>query len=576
MNRYVGIVLLLFSITIRGQDCNCDITLSNLSSSSINIVQSNTVEYEPGHTLCIPAGTYAGIEFIGFEGEDQNPLLITNCGGQVVIMESNKSGITFRNSRFIRLSGTGDLNVTYGFKVENATGPGAVGINVADFSSDIEIDNIEIQNTAFAGILGKTDPKCDDEDTWRRNGYVLRNLNIHDNYIHHTGGEGIYLGYTGGYKVSSNLICGEEYIFGHWLENITIHHNQLEHIGWDGIQTNLVRFGGVIFENTITFYGLENKQFQNFAMSVGGGNYTIYNNTIINSINGFGQGIQLISANSGSKLFNNVIINPQFHGIFIHNRHEFDNPNEGYYVLNNTIINPAASGVFYNTTITESENSGLISNSQENVPTLMVNNLIANPGNHYEQGNTWKGNAENYFDFNKRKTQIGMGSNIYSNIKTRQIDTLCLASIEDMDFRPGSEASPLVDAGSDMTIYGAPFDRNQKTRFVGSGMDIGAFEYQNEILNWNCFGYGDDIYNDPTKYSTSTIAFPNPTKKYIRLYNLNYQVANLQIFTLEGNLVHGSNYELGSSIDMGDFAKGIYFIALEFDEYSEVHKIILE
>ena len=63
----------------------------------------------------------------------------------------------------------------------------------------------------------------------------------HDNYIHHTGGEGVYVGYTGWYKVSSNKTCNpDEEVFGNLLENVNIHHNNFDSTGWDAIQVNLV------------------------------------------------------------------------------------------------------------------------------------------------------------------------------------------------------------------------------------------------------------------------------------------------------------------------------------------------
>ena len=53
-------------------------------------------------------------------------------------------------------------------------------------------------------------------------------------------------------------------------------------------------------------------------MSIGGGHYEIYNNRINNREGDSGRGIQFINAFGNSKIFNNVIINPQFQGIFIH------------------------------------------------------------------------------------------------------------------------------------------------------------------------------------------------------------------------------------------------------------------
>ena len=94
----------------------------------------------------------------------------------------------------------------------------------------------------------------------------------------------MYIGYTGGYKVTSNVVCDSNYVFGHWLENVNIHHNIVEDAGWDGIQVNLVRSNGQIHHNTLTNWGLEEVTFQDFAMSIGGGDYSIYNNYMLGRI----------------------------------------------------------------------------------------------------------------------------------------------------------------------------------------------------------------------------------------------------------------------------------------------------
>ena len=88
--------------------------------------------------------------------------------------------------------------------------------------------NVEIKNTGFAGIMAKTDPTCSNPKTWRTGGYILQNLNLHHNYIHDTFGEGMYIGYTGGYMVESKKVCDGEYAFGHFLENVQIYDNIVE------------------------------------------------------------------------------------------------------------------------------------------------------------------------------------------------------------------------------------------------------------------------------------------------------------------------------------------------------------
>jgi len=558
------------------QDCDCDIILSGLSETNFNIISSTNFNNELGKTICLPGGEYAGIEFRGFNGTIDEPLIIKNCDGQVIIDEKNKSAITFRESSFIILSGKGDLTFNYGIKIESAAALGTAGVNITNYSTDIEIEFLEISNTGFAGILGKTDPNCNDIESWRKNGFVMRNIDIHDNYIHDTKGEAIYLGSTGGYLVSSNLVCNNQFVFAHWLENINVHDNIIENIGWDGIQLNLVRKYGRVYNNIISGYGTEDVTFQTFAMSLGGGEYEVYNNRMFNYSGGSGQGVQLISAKSGTKFYNNVIINPQLHGIFIHNRHEFDSHSIGYYILNNTIVNPELSGVFYNTIITESEDESIISSSQENVPTFFINNLIIDPGNRYEESNTWKGEEENYFDFNKLRTRNVLHDRIVNNWTTRNIDELCLASPDEYDFRLASDVSPLVDAGRDLRPLGLQLDLNENLRYVGNGMDIGAFEFQGAILNFKCYSLNADVFNLLPFDADVTVVFPNPASDSVQFFNTKHQETNLKLFTSHGALLLESNYKFGDRLDISNLSKGLYYATFDISNPQEVVKVLIE
>jgi hypothetical protein len=120
-----------------------------------------------GNTVCIQAGTYTGLKFIGLNGSPSEPIIYRNLGGQVVFQNTNnnQNGINFDNCRYFKVTGTGDPNVYYGLKVAK-TGSGGMGITVGGKSSDCEIERVEISNTGFAGIMAKTDPSCD-STTWR-------------------------------------------------------------------------------------------------------------------------------------------------------------------------------------------------------------------------------------------------------------------------------------------------------------------------------------------------------------------------------------------------------------------------
>ncbi len=90
------------------------------------------------------------------------------------------------------LSGKGDATYTYGIKLINSNASNGMGVTVGDLSSDCELEHIEVAKAGFAGMMVKTDPGCDPA-TWRDN-FAMYKVKIHDNYIHDTGGEGLYIG----------------------------------------------------------------------------------------------------------------------------------------------------------------------------------------------------------------------------------------------------------------------------------------------------------------------------------------------------------------------------------------------
>ena len=62
---------------------------------------------------------------------------------------------------------------------------------MGDLSTNFEVDHIEIANTGFAGIISKTDPVCNLSKN--RGNFTQYQSVFHDNYIHNTSGEGMYM-----------------------------------------------------------------------------------------------------------------------------------------------------------------------------------------------------------------------------------------------------------------------------------------------------------------------------------------------------------------------------------------------
>jgi len=168
------------------------------------------VDWSTLDRLYIPAGEYRTILLGGLPARSADrPLVITNLGGQVkvggeganyvfVIKGGKNWVLTGRNDP---TSKTGDASFrghaegafahsqgTYGIVIDDAfSKAGLSGLAVGGGASDFELDMLEVTRAEFAGLVVKTD---DDGSA------TMRNVRIHDLYVHDVGSEGIYLGST--------------------------------------------------------------------------------------------------------------------------------------------------------------------------------------------------------------------------------------------------------------------------------------------------------------------------------------------------------------------------------------------
>jgi hypothetical protein len=297
-------------------------------------------------------------------------------------------------------------------------------------------------------------------------------------------------------------------------------------------------------------------------MSIGGGEYQIFNNRILNKEGNNGKGIQFLNGFSGSKIFNNILINPKLYGIFIHNRVAF-NENDGYLVANNTIINPELAGIKYNTVITESEDPMELRATQDAVPTYFVNNVIVNPGNNYEDGNTWKQQDENFIDFNDRSTRDAMQPYIQSNLLSNDIEAIGFKNIDKYNFKPADYQSLLVDQGVDIDSWSIDFDYNNKQRKSGESPDIGAFELKLKSLSEKAF----DRIEAKSETEIGISIFPNPTTSYFSVNSTLKEMGLLQLFNEQGvRVLLIKNYLMGTVVDIEGLKSGTYYLQIRYSD----------
>jgi hypothetical protein len=432
------LILSVFSTTVLAQDCGCDYTIS---TSQGYIKATDVPAIKPGSTVCIKAGVRGRLKLIGFKGTATQPITFKNCGGKVIFDNTTQEGtFIFEGSRYFRVTGTGDPAHKYGFLIRTAVKGSAMGVSESDF----ELDHIEIADAGFAGIISKIDPTCTNTQYHRAN-FTMRNVSIHDNYIHDTYGEGMYIGSSNyGGKTSS---CGT--LYPHLIEGLRIYNNRIENTGADGLQVSSATKDVEVYNNTIYRYGQDPFQSSqiNGLMIGGGSTGKYYNNSITE-----GKGMGICSFGIGNLyLYNNVVVRSGGDGIFIDERSPLL-PNSGNYVHNNTVV---SSGKYSIRIL-----------SRNSVGNTFYNNLLVAPA-------TLTSTSTGSFHY------LNI---VFSDIKYVQSNNIFIPTVNQASFADAANrnyelttTSPAIDKGKVLSHFNYDLERNPRPQ--GNSYDAGAFEF---------------------------------------------------------------------------------------------------
>ena len=441
--KLLTILLVLGPIQSWAQ-CNCTFTIA-AGSGYVNF-DGAAKGVKAGDVICVNAGSTGTIQFSNIKGTATNPVTIKNCGGQVSIGgTSAQNGFLFFSSKYVHLTGTGAAGVNYGFKI-TATASGSQGVAYVGLSSDIEVDHMEIANTGYSGMMIKTDPSsnCADVSAVRPN-FTLNNVKIHDNYIHNTGGEGIYLGdsFYGG----TTVFCGQTQ-YCHEVRGVRIYNNRFESTARESIQVGAAVSDVEIYNNSIYNYGTQNGAEQNGGVQLGlGTSARFYNNLIKN-----GAGPALAIQGIGNEyIYNNVFVNPGAGGAITINTRptplSTDIVNKGYlggvYLINNTFVSAATGAVVE-----------YVNSAPGNV---MYNNLVVASATKWD-------NTYTYTDWKRSNNVVVpvLANAMFVN-----------AAADDYRLLAGS---PAIDVGINVSAWGITKDAANVARPSGTTDDAGAYE----------------------------------------------------------------------------------------------------
>ncbi len=491
---------LLFLILLLTSSAQLAISKSVIVPVNIFYLDGSASPYNQlagGDTLFFAAGNRTYLCIKNFKGNTTNPIVMINKGGDVIIDTDHYYGISVQNCRYIKLTGTGDKSMMYGFKIKRVSN--GAGLSFCDLSSDFEVDHISIENTLIGGLYAKTDP--DGTPSTDRANFTQYNTIIHDNYVAHTADEGMYIGSTkyDGQTVTVNGVA--TLLYPSILDGVKVYNNIVEYAGWDGIQVSSASKNCQIYNNTVRFDSQAGHDTQMSGIILGGGTKAdCFNNYIAD---GKGVGIE-VHGLGGTRVFNNIIVNPGLnyypgdvtwpkHGMYISDNSV--QKDSSFYIFNNTIINPKSDGIRFASA--KSKNN------------LISSNIIINPGNYnlYETDNTsWVGNDAYIMAPN------GFGNITLSNNYFKR-DAL-LAGFASTNLHNASDfaltsGSPLIDGADTNPKVSATFDFINNPRPYGLKSDIGAYEFRGAtvVYSGGTIGANQSICpGNPTLLLTSLIA----------------------------------------------------------------------
>lgn len=491
----------------------------------------------PGDTLLINAGTRSSLMIKNVFGSSENPIIIINNKGLVIVNTVDYYGISIRNCSHFRLTGSGDIKHRYGIQVTRVEK--GSGIGIGERSTDIEVDHISIQNTPIGGLYVKTDPNCTTPST--REKFTQYNTSIHDNYIARTGNEGMYIGSSNFTGETVKYNGNDTILMPPLLEGVKIFNNIIEYAGWDGIQVSSASKDCQIYGNTILYDSQAEYYAQMSGILIGGGTKgDCFNNFIAY---GKGNGIESHGL-GGYKIFNNIIVdagksykpldlNERKHGIFVTDVSVL--PDSSFHIVHNDIINPKSDGIRFQSSISKNN--------------LIASNLIINPGNFnlYEFGNTYLKGIDSYIMIPHDSADVRLENNFLT------LDYGIAGLTDTYELLP---ESPLIDNAS---LSGVTFDYYNKSRPFGIKPDIGAVEYHDPQSTRNFESH------------RSVEIYPNPVKNQltIRYKLLNTNSALIKVFNLAGDIVLQKNHLSDSKaiqefqIDTVGLISGMYLFTIE-------------
>lgn len=255
------------------------VAADHLVPAGTETIDGERLRVKPGDRIVVAAGSWESLTITGVVGAPGRPVTVINRGGRVILRTAKRgSALTVTGCRFLRLTGSGDPASPYGFEAA-CTRDGCHSINVLGRSSDIEIDHVEVSAAGFAGFNVKDEPRPD--GSTNRDAFTMFDIRLHHNLVHHTGGEGFYIGHTfaNGWDHDRNPATPE--LLPHRIVGLEIADNITRDTGCEGIQVGSTPSGLAMHGNTVERPGRTPfAQWQDNGIQIGNSSGMAWGNTV--------------------------------------------------------------------------------------------------------------------------------------------------------------------------------------------------------------------------------------------------------------------------------------------------------
>lgn len=504
-------------------------------------------DIRPGDIVCLMAGTFKQILIRDIHGLPGKAINFRNEGGKVIISNDAHYGISVRNCSHINISGSGHCDIQHGILIEKVEK--GSGISFEKLSTDFSLSSIEITNTKLAAIVAKSDPNCTFESL--RENFTMRNLSIHDNFIHDVHGEALYIGHS--YYNGLTLNCNgvDTLVLPHVNIGVHVFNNTIQHTGRNAMQVSSSYSDCSIHNNSIQYDSQSEVYNQMGGIIIGAGSVCdCYNNYISH---GKGVGIEIFGRGN-MMIYNNLIINPG--KTFRPEEPISQNPKHGIFIKNVNTDSAATIHVFHNTIISP-KNDGIWFENNKLPGSRIQNNIITDPGSFAQIGQRAFVNHAN------------LDLIVSNNLFTININEVYFKNNDEDDYTLRYK-SPAVDKGLNLSEFNINFDFSNQPRPMGKATDIGAYEFDPE--------------NDEEISQSFLKVFPNPFSKSFSFsfFAGKENETEISIFNLTGRRVYHRQMIAGKpglyKLEICDhpFESGLYILTLSTpDSYRSIRIICI-